>query len=83
MVAADRDQADQVLDSLGRLRDRGGIEGVPNDDLGPANLEGRGLHRIADEHAQLVAAVDQLVRDATAEEAGRTQQQNPGHGSES
>ena len=27
--------------------------------------------------------VDQFVRDATAEEAGRTQQQNPGHGSES
>jgi hypothetical protein len=30
-----------------------------------------------------MSGVDQLVGDSTAEEAGRSKQENPGHGSES
>jgi hypothetical protein len=36
----------------------------------PRTLKAGGLHRVANQHPQLVPAVDQLVGDAAAEKAG-------------
>jgi len=72
-----------VLHALGRLSDSGGVQRVARNHLRPSDLESGRLHRIADEDPKLMAAVDQLVRDATTEESGRAQQKNPGHGSRS
>jgi hypothetical protein len=68
---------------LGRLGHGRGVERVSDDELGASSFESRRLHRIANEHPELVTGVEQLVRYSTAEEAGRAQQQNPGHGRQS
>jgi hypothetical protein len=81
-VAPYRDQADHVLDSLCGLRDGSRVQRVTHHDLGAADLESGGLHRVADQHPQLVPGVDQLMGDAAPEEAGRTEQQDPRHGCE-
>jgi len=65
------------------LADSRWIQGIADQDLRPSSLEGGRLHRIADENPELMPAVDQLVGDSTAEKAGRSKQENSGHGSES
>jgi hypothetical protein len=72
-----------VFGALGCLTDGRGVQGVADQDLRPSGFERCRLHRIAHEDPELMPAVDQLVGDSTAEKAGRSKQENPGHGSES
>ena len=83
LIATHGDEADDVLHPLGGLSDRDGVQRIARNHLRAADLESRRLHRVADEHPELVTAVDQLVRDAATKESGRAQQKNPGHGSRS
>src|SRR5207253_2003706 len=46
----------------------------------PARRERRGLQRVPHENAHLVARVQDLVPDATAQESGRAEQKYPSHG---
>ena len=72
-----------VLDALSRLSHRGGVEGIADHHLRSPDFVSGGLERVSYQHAQLVTGIKDLVRDATADKAGRTQEENSCHGSES
>ena len=82
-VPPHRDEADDVLDALRRLRNRLRVERIPHDHLSPANLEGGRLQGVPYKDAQLVPGVQDLVSHGAADKAGGAEEQNPSHGSES
>jgi hypothetical protein len=79
-VTPDRDEADDVLRTLGGLEHRLRVQRVADGDLRTTGFVRRGLHRVADQDAQLVAGVDEFVGDGAAHEPSRSEKEYPSHG---
>ena len=68
-----------MLHALRRLGDRGRVERVADHDLGATHLEGGRLHGVADQHPELMPAVEDLVSHAATDEPGRAEEEDSCH----